>query len=123
MSDRRPNCFRLGVDPVPTTGVSQSRDVKRTRSRPLKGPPPHAQSAGRALAAPTQPSAPANTPTAARALSGNSPVVAFVNSAIARAYEDGASDIHFETDRQGVHVKYRLDVCFNCNDIVEYSAV
>jgi general secretion pathway protein E len=38
-----------------------------------------------------------------------SPVVAFVDDAIARAYADGASDIHFETDRQGVGIKYRLD--------------
>ncbi len=38
-----------------------------------------------------------------------SPVVAFVSQAIERAYSDGASDIHFETDRQGVGVKYRLD--------------
>lgn len=38
-----------------------------------------------------------------------SPVVAFVTDAIERAYADGASDIHFETDRQGVKVKYRLD--------------
>lgn len=37
------------------------------------------------------------------------PVVAFVDAAIERAYADGASDIHFETDRQGVRVKYRLD--------------
>ncbi|MCD2513780.1 GspE/PulE family protein [Comamonas endophytica] len=37
------------------------------------------------------------------------PVVAFVNEAIERAYADGASDIHFESDRQGVGVKYRLD--------------
>ncbi|MFC7205935.1 hypothetical protein ACFQOZ_03100 [Comamonas endophytica] len=29
------------------------------------------------------------------------PVVAFVNEAIERAYADGASDIHFESDRQG----------------------
>lgn len=36
-------------------------------------------------------------------------VVDFVQEAIARAYEEGASDIHFETDRQGIHVKYRLD--------------
>lgn len=43
------------------------------------------------------------------AASGASPVVAFVSSAIERAYADGASDIHFETDRQGVGVKYRLD--------------
>jgi general secretion pathway protein E len=38
-----------------------------------------------------------------------SPVVAFVSEAIERAYTDGASDIHFETDRRGVGVKYRLD--------------
>jgi general secretion pathway protein E len=38
-----------------------------------------------------------------------SPVVAFVDDAITRAYADGASDIHFETDRQGVGIKYRLD--------------
>lgn len=40
---------------------------------------------------------------------GASPVVEFVNAAIERAYADGASDIHFETDRMGVSVKYRLD--------------
>ncbi len=38
-----------------------------------------------------------------------SPVVAFVDDAITRAYAEGASDIHFETDRQGVGIKYRLD--------------
>jgi general secretion pathway protein E len=49
-------------------------------------------------------------PVAATPSSGaTSPVVAFVDAAIARAYADGASDIHFETDRQGVRVKYRLD--------------
>ncbi len=37
------------------------------------------------------------------------PVVVFVDAAIERAYAEGASDIHFETDRQGVRVKYRLD--------------
>lgn len=36
-------------------------------------------------------------------------MVAFVGAAIERSYTDGASDIHFETDRQGVSVKYRLD--------------
>lgn len=40
---------------------------------------------------------------------GQNPVVAFVGAAIERAYTDGASDIHFETDRQGISVKYRLD--------------
>jgi general secretion pathway protein E len=40
---------------------------------------------------------------------GSSPVVRFVDDAIARAYQDGASDIHFETDRRGVHLKYRID--------------
>lgn len=36
-------------------------------------------------------------------------VVDFVENAISKAYTDGASDIHFETDRRGIHVKYRLD--------------
>lgn len=36
-------------------------------------------------------------------------VVSFVNEAIAGAYAGGASDIHFETNRKGIHVKYRLD--------------
>lgn len=40
---------------------------------------------------------------------GVSPVVAFVSEAIERAYADAASDIHFETDRRGVTVKYRID--------------
>jgi general secretion pathway protein E len=40
---------------------------------------------------------------------GKNLVVAFVGAAIERAYADGASDIHFETDRQGISVKYRLD--------------
>lgn len=39
----------------------------------------------------------------------SSPVVQFVDQAIARAYEEGASDIHFEKDRKGVGIKYRLD--------------
>lgn len=39
----------------------------------------------------------------------SSPVVAFVDQAIAKAYEDGASDIHFETGRHRIEVKYRLD--------------
>ncbi len=38
-----------------------------------------------------------------------SPVVAFVDGAIARAQADGASDVHFETSRSGLLVKYRLD--------------
>ncbi len=39
----------------------------------------------------------------------SSPVVPFVDDAIIKAYADGASDIHFEIDRAGVGVKYRLD--------------
>ena len=38
-----------------------------------------------------------------------SPVVDFVDAAVVRAYDEGASDIHFETDREGIAVKYRLD--------------
>jgi general secretion pathway protein E len=37
------------------------------------------------------------------------PVVDFVDSAIRAAYATGASDIHFECDRQGVQVKLRQD--------------
>lgn len=44
---------------------------------------------------------------APRSVAGS--VVDFVEDAIARAYEEGASDIHFETSRCGIHVKYRLD--------------
>ncbi|MCW5651995.1 MAG: type II/IV secretion system protein [Ramlibacter sp.] len=36
-------------------------------------------------------------------------VVDFVNRAIGHAYAEGASDVHFETNRQGIGVKYRLD--------------
>lgn len=42
-------------------------------------------------------------------LQNESPVVQFVDDAIKRAYQDQASDIHFETDRTGIQVKYRLD--------------
>jgi general secretion pathway protein E len=38
-----------------------------------------------------------------------SPVVTFVDAAITQAYQEGASDIHFETDRQGIGIKFRLD--------------
>jgi general secretion pathway protein E len=36
-------------------------------------------------------------------------VVSFVDQAITQATVDGASDIHFETNRQGIGIKYRLD--------------
>jgi general secretion pathway protein E len=36
-------------------------------------------------------------------------VVQFVNDAIAQACQEGASDIHFESHRAGLRVKYRLD--------------
>ena len=36
-------------------------------------------------------------------------VVRFVDDAIVKAYKDGASDIHFETNRSGLCIKYRLD--------------
>lgn len=40
---------------------------------------------------------------------GESPVVQFVDDAIRHAYIEGASDIHFETNRDGVGLKFRLD--------------
>lgn len=39
----------------------------------------------------------------------SSPIVRFVDAAIYDAWKAGASDIHFECDRHGVHVKLRLD--------------
>ncbi len=51
--------------------------------------------------------APKKAPTAG--ISAGSAVVSFVDAAIERAYRDGASDIHFETSREGIQVKYRLD--------------
>jgi general secretion pathway protein E len=58
-----------------------------------------------AVAAPTaQDAAAADAPSAA-----DGPVVAFVDQALRRAYEVGASDIHFECDRQGVTVRLRRD--------------
>ena len=43
------------------------------------------------------------------AVSATGPVVGFVDDAIRAAYQGGASDIHFECDRQGVTVKLRQD--------------
>lgn len=39
----------------------------------------------------------------------DSPVVRFVDAALRDGYERGASDIHFECDRDGVTVKHRID--------------
>ena len=53
--------------------------------------------------------------TRARAISvesmeqATSSVVRFVDERILDAWKAGASDIHFETTREGLHVKYRLD--------------
>jgi general secretion pathway protein E len=38
-----------------------------------------------------------------------SPVVDFVDAALSAAYEQGASDVHFESHREGLRVKLRLD--------------
>jgi general secretion pathway protein E len=45
----------------------------------------------------------------ATAAASDSPVVAFVDTALQAAYTGGASDVHFECDRDGVTVKHRLD--------------
>jgi general secretion pathway protein E len=65
-----------------------------------------------ALARPGQVAVEAAAPAPhARSVAGanGTPVVRFVDDAIAGAYHEGASDIHFETDRGGISVKYRLD--------------
>jgi general secretion pathway protein E len=42
-------------------------------------------------------------------LAATGPVVGFVDDALRAAYQGGASDVHFECDRQGVTVKLRRD--------------
>ena len=56
---------------------------------------------GRTAKLEPNPAQPASTSTA--------PAIVFVDDAIRKAYADGASDIHFETSRSGLEVKYRLD--------------
>lgn len=46
---------------------------------------------------------------AAAAQAVAAPAVAFVDAALARGCADGASDIHFESDRSGLNLKYRID--------------
>lgn len=69
------------------------------------------QTTGRGGKAPIPQTAQDTPPGLAPAGHGAEPsdVVRFVDEAIAHAYRDGASDIHFETDRSGVGIKYRLD--------------
>jgi len=77
--------------------LAQPGQLERLRSRLTGG--------ASAVRSTTVPNRETNTAGA----STSSPVVSFVSQTIERAYTDGASDIHFETDRQGVGVKYRLD--------------
>lgn len=56
----------------------------------------------------TKPDA-SSSPRSGRADSTCSSAVAFVDGAILQAYMDGASDIHFETSREAIMVKFRLD--------------
>ena len=80
--------------PEAQLGLAQAGQLKRL-------------SAFEAVATQTPP--PALVSTATSTVLDDSPVVRFVDEAIRRAYRDGASDIHFETDRTGIQVKYRLD--------------
>lgn len=62
----------------------------------------------RSTTVPENPSTSTESPTSA-SHGTESAVVQFVDHAIAHAWQEGASDIHFETDRSGVGIKYRLD--------------
>ncbi len=62
-----------------------------------------------------------NSYLAASAPQGN--VVDFVNRAIEQASTDGASDIHFETSRQGIGLKYRLDGVMVAGDRMDAPAL
>ncbi|OGB31671.1 MAG: secretion system protein E [Burkholderiales bacterium RIFCSPLOWO2_12_FULL_61_40] len=61
------------------------------------------------LAQQLQATPPGGASSAADADAEASTVVQFVDDAVIHAYRDGASDIHFETNRLGVGIKYRLD--------------
>lgn len=49
-------------------------------------------------------------------------VVQFVDNAITKAYADGASDIHFETSRDGIALKFRIDGVMAAGDRLADSA-
>jgi general secretion pathway protein E len=49
-------------------------------------------------------------------------VVAFVDALLLKAWQSGASDLHFETDRQGVIAKLRLDGVLQAADRFEDAA-
>ena len=51
--------------------------------------------------------------TDAVAAEASGPVVSFVDNAIRAAFEGGASDVHFECDREGISVKLRQDGVLN----------
>ena len=51
---------------------------------------------------------PSSSPGAAPSLAGSA-IVDFVDRALVAAWRSGASDVHFECDRQGLTVKHRLD--------------
>lgn len=71
------------------TQATSTRSLASTASTP----------AGSSIAAS---SSPAETRT-------ESEVVRFVEDALVKAYDDGASDVHFESSRNGVSLKFRLD--------------
>lgn len=92
-SARATQCLQRLAQSGARLGLAQPGQLIRLKNALAAGPAATGQPASPTAQLTGQPSA----------------VVAFVNSAIERAYADGASDIHFETDRSGVRVKYRLD--------------
>jgi general secretion pathway protein E len=81
----------------------------RQASAALGGLPEVAAATGAQLDGFLGPSASTKTPSAASVATATGPIVGFVDSALRAAYELGASDVHFECDRQGVSVKFRHD--------------
>ena len=79
---------RLGVQATPAAVTRKTLDQ-------LLGGEPSGQAA-------------ASTPHDALA-QADGPIVAFVDAAIRAAFRSGASDVHFECDRDGVTVKHRVD--------------
>jgi len=106
----------LAVDGTPRLGLADPWDderVQRAGAALGDGLPPLVALPGALLQrwlGSDEPSVEAGASSAGTiAAAATGPVVSFVDDAIRAAYQGGASDIHFECDRQGVTVKLRQD--------------
>jgi general secretion pathway protein E len=116
--------FLLTEDPwSPAAWQAQSRGrfghAPLALARPGQAPPAAATQAS-AVTATSAAAAPVRAP--APAPDDSAAVVDFVDRAIAGACHHGASDIHFETSRQGIAIKLRIDGVLSAGDRLDDAA-